>query len=109
MKDLKDVNIMYADFKDWLTLPLTQAFMEGLTKRKDLLLENAAELTYQTYYKKEVNETATLMLGKADGIITILAAMEDCKNDNLEEDNQKIATYHTIHDLLQQPFKTEND
>lgn len=107
MKDLKDVNILYADFKDWLTHPLTKVFITALDQRKDEFINRASALASKDYHKKEINDTVTLLYGKADGINTILSMMEDCQEDDIaiaEIDNKKVSTYHTIHELLQQPF-----
>lgn len=114
---MTDSTNLKADFRDWLTLPLTKIFVEILTNERDRHLEYGNQASFQSYYKKELSEQATLAYGKADGISTILDLMETCKDEepvirnlNLEgKDIPEITTYPTIDELFQQTFEPDND
>jgi len=86
-----------ADFKDWLTHPLTKVFVQILERQKEDHLNYANEATFKSYYKKEINEHAILAYGKADGISVVLGIIDSCKSDSQVIDN-----------LFQQAFE-END
>lgn len=82
----EELQILKEDFKGWLIHPLTKVFVEILnTQRKEVLVA-ANELSYSEYYKKEKNETAIALYGKADGLETIIAIIDDCKEieENIE-------------------------
>lgn len=116
---MKDLTNLKADFRDWLTLPLTKTFMDILTAQKQTHLDFANHAAFKSYYKKELSEQATLAYGKVDGIDTILSLMETCKyeepvteitksNDPAKE-REEVITYPIIDALFQQTFEPEND
>ena len=86
-----------ADFKDWLTHPLTKVFVKILAAQRNMYLKVAQDTTYKSYYKKEINDQSTLLFGKADGIDTVLDLLQSCKESS-----------ESIDQLFQQTFE-KND
>jgi len=107
---MQETYIKQADFKDWLTLPLTKTFIKILTNQKEQYLNRANNITAQEYFKKGLNETATILYGKADGVQTVLQLMEDCKEDTQLTrtiNNEEVAIYPVINELFEQTFGEE--
>ena len=109
---MKDFENLKADFRDWLTLPLTKTFIDITSKEYQRHISYANTATFESYYKKELSEQATLAYGKADGIATIMKLMEICKDEEPETkniDGKEVITYPTIDVLFKQTFEIEND
>lgn len=103
---MNNTETLRADFRDWLSHPLTDTFVKIITKQHDNYLNYASQQTFNTYYKKDLSEQATLGYGKADGIKTILAIIENCK-PSLENPIEKAE--ENIEGLFQETFGGEND
>lgn len=69
------------DFRDWLSHPLTELFVKILDAMREDYRKNAFDQVYNEYYKKEINDAAMVLFGKADGIDTLMSMLEDCKTE----------------------------
>lgn len=96
----EQLEILRVDFKNWLNHPLTDKFVEIITNHKDQLFKFATDMTFKSYYKKEISEQAVLAYGKADGIQEILGMLKNCKEDEKDE---------TLKSLLTEIFGEEDD
>jgi len=109
---MKELETLKADFRDWLTLPLTKTFVKIISAQKQNHIDFANQASYQSYYKKETSEQSTLAYGKADGIDTILSLMETCKEEEPQTttiNGEEVKTYPTIDALFEQAFGGENE
>ena len=107
---MKDLN-KQADFRDWLSLPLTQTFIDILLAEQEKIYQGANQYTFKNYHKKELDQTAVSLYGKVDGMGTVLSILETCKEEEpvIEIiDGQEVKTYPTIDGLFQQTYQ-KND
>lgn len=77
----EDLKRTKEDFRDWLSHPLTELFVKILDGLREEYRSDALDQVYNEYYKKEINDAAMVLFGKADGLDTLLSMLEDCKTD----------------------------
>lgn len=109
---MKDLTSLKTDFRDWLTLPMTKTFIELLIAEQDKLYKGANQYTFKNYHKKELDKIAVTTYGKVDGIRSVIAILETCKEEEPEItiiEGKEVKTYPTINGLFEQAFEPETE